>query len=318
MKTPLSKSLIAGLATLAVGVTAASAQTLYVRYDFNDPQTGSSIADSGGPGGFTGTYEVGNVVSPINSGPAGSVTGVSGLSGDLALPGIQNGAPTNSAVDMLQNGTSTFPALSGSAGVLKSFTFTFWFKGDITSSGGNAGRIYETLRGTPNNQTSILFYNSDSGNDFFSGVFGASGSLNSKSDAYSETNEWIFVALAVDANSDTFSYYKGSTTSGVSHVNSGSTNAGYAGWGPGQTTGGITASMVGNRPALERRLGAALDDFRIYGATNNSSAGALSLSQLDDIRLEGIGNIPEPSSIALIALALGGAAFLRRRRASRA
>jgi len=325
MKTPLSKSLIAGLATLAVGVTAASAQTLYVRYDFNDPQTGSSIADSGGPGGFTGTYEVGNVVSPINSGPAGSVTGVSGLSGDLALPGIQNGAPTNSAVDMLQNGTSTFPALSGSAGVLKSFTFTFWFKGDITSSQGSAGRIYETVRTAP--QTSLLFYNSTTNNDNFDATFGLSGKMISNTNAYSETDEWIFAALTVDANTDRFIYYKGTTSSDVVKVNEGTVPGtsqvpNYAGWAPAQDgsggPGSIASSMVGNRPALERRLGAALDDFRIYGATNDSSAGALSLSQLDDIRLEGIGNIPEPSSIALIALALGGAAFLRRRRASRA
>jgi hypothetical protein len=58
----------------------------------------------------------------------------------------------------------------------------------------------------------------------------------------------------------------------------------------------------------------ALDDFRIYGATNDSSAGALSMAAIEDIRLEGLGNIPEPSTVALLAGALGGLVLWNRRR----
>jgi hypothetical protein len=170
MKTPLAKSLTTGLLATAFGISAASAQTLYVQYNFDDPQTGSSIADSGGPGGFTGT---------------------------------------------------------------------------ITSS----------------------------------------------TNAYSETNEWVFVAFTADANTDVFNFYKGTTTTGVSLVNTGTipgiagNSFDFPGWGPGQTTGGITASFVGNRPDLARRIGVALDDFRIYGAVNDSSDGALSITDLEAIRV---------------------------------
>jgi hypothetical protein len=182
--------ILLAMAVAFAGSAAQAAPVLYVHYDFDDPQTGSTISDES-TNSFTGTYEVGNTASAINSGPAGPVTGPTGLAGDYALPGIQNGAPGNSAVDMLQNGTSSFPTNSGAAGILKSFTFTFWFKGDITSSSGSAGRIYEALRGTPNNQTTLLFYNSTTGTDYFQANIGASGVMTSSTDAYSETNEWI-------------------------------------------------------------------------------------------------------------------------------
>ena len=301
-------------AAVAFAGAAAQGSVLYVHYDFDDTQTGSTISDAS-TNNFTGTYEVGGTASAINSGPAGPVTGPTGLAGDYALPGIQNGAPANSAVDMLQNGTSSFPTNSGPAGTLKSFTFTFWFKGDITSSGGSAGRVYETLRGTPNNQTSLLFYNSTPGDDQFQAVLGSSGTMLSSTDAYSETNEWIFVALAVNANSDTFRYYKGTTTSAVSLVNTGSTAGTYNGWAPGQTTGGITHSIVGNNSQNGRRLGVALDDFRIYGAVNHGSAGAFSQTDLESIRQQGLGNIPEPSTMLTVLLGAGLVALRRKVRA---
>jgi hypothetical protein len=306
--------ILLAMAVAFAGSAAQAAPVLYVHYDFDDPQTGSTISDES-TNSFTGTYEVGNTASAINSGPAGPVTGPTGLAGDYALPGIQNGAPGNSAVDMLQNGTSSFPTNSGAAGTLKSFTFTFWFKGDITSSGGSAGRIYEALRGTPNNQTTTLFYNSTTGTDYFQARIGESGIMTSSTDAYSETNEWIFVAFTADANTDVYKFYKGTTSSSVSLVTSnaipGISTNNYPGWAPAQTAGGITASLVANRPNIDRRLGVALDDFRIYGAVNDSSDGALSQSELESIRLT---TIPEPSTMLTVLLGAGLVAMRRKLR----
>jgi hypothetical protein len=308
--------ILLAMAVAFAGSAAQAAPVLYVHYDFDDPQTGSTISDES-TNSFTGTYEVGNTASAINSGPAGPVTGPTGLAGDYALPGIQNGAPGNSAVDMLQNGTSSFPTNSGAAGILKSFTFTFWFKGDITSSSGSAGRVYEARRGTPNNQTTLLFYNSTTGTDYFQANIGASGVMTSSTDAYSETNEWIFVAFTADANTDVYKFYKGTTSSSVSLVTSNAipgiegNGYNYPGWAPAQTAGGITDSLVANGTALNRRLGVALDDFRIYGAVNHSSDGALSQSELESIRLT---TIPEPSTMLTVLLGAGLVAMRRKLR----
>jgi hypothetical protein len=285
MKTPCSKFFLAGIAALALGVPVSLAQTLYVRYDFNDPQSGSSIADSGDIGGFTGTYDVGKVASPINTGTSGDTMGVSGKAGDYALPGLQLGAPAHSKVNMLLDGTATFPM---DATVVSSFTFTFWFKGDISSSGGNAGRIFESVK-QPGDATSTLFYKARDGDRNFRAVGFGRNPMTSPPDAFSETDEWIFVALAFDAVNDIYSYYKGTTTSAVALVSSDSNMSN--GWAP-NPNDTLSTALIANRSTLDRRLGVALDDFRLYGATDDSLDGALSQAQLETIRREGINNTP--------------------------
>jgi len=81
--------------------------------------------------------------------------------------------------------------------------------------------------------------------------------MTSPPDAFSETDEWIFVALAFDAVNDIYSYYKGTTTSAVALVSSDSNMSN--GWAP-NPNDTLSTALIANRSTLDRRL---LDRYKI-------------------------------------------------------
>lgn len=101
--------------------------------------------------------------------------------------------------------------------------------------------------------------------------------------------------------SNNVKFYVGGTNNSVSLVSTHTLNSG--------TLGINTASLaMGGGPA--RPLDALIDNIRIDGVTSGAG-GVLTLSQLETVRLAAV---PEPSTLALLALGLACAGWFRRQR----
>jgi hypothetical protein len=257
---------------IGLGVLPARAQNLYVHYDFNVPPNendGSAIRDISGSG-WGGIFE--DRSGALN---LGRTPGVSGKAGDFALPG---GFEAPASWVNMSDVPASFPGEP-----FQSNTISFWFKGDLGGDG-NAGRIFEYVRW--DGQFSTLFVNEtpDGGEGVLHAKLGVGPTIQSSADVYTETDEWVFVALTYDAQQGEATFWKGTKNKPVEKVNTVG-NDSYT-WAPG-AAGGMRRCDFANRSNLDRRQSAVLDDFRIYGSTIDES-GALTQKQLDEIRLEAV------------------------------
>lgn len=292
MKTPpllLPVSLLLG----ACVSTPAFSQTLWLDYDFN-----GSLANAGSAANATLAYYGGAASSSAGS-------GVSGAGGDSALN-------NTGAAGMGTGGNSAAGASTSSKsvdfGTLGSFTIAGWYNAETVAGGG--AKLFE-LYGTGTNNVVTLI--AESSTRLALSIFGSSSGNNSTSQSgYSTTNGWVFFAVTYNGTTATnnLNFYIGNASSlsaaGARSITATNLALGETGVGVGN---GYYNNGNANRP-----FDGLIDEIAFYGAGADSAAGALSLSQLDALRLASLSGIPEPSSAAALLGGIGLAfAALRRR-----
>ena len=287
-----------GLPFLALACVSAlsvtlNAQTLLVHYDLNEG-SGTTAADS-----TTGTASNGTLGG--NATWSTSTPGGSGASLSLT----KNATDAN----FVSTGASEVDALA-------SFTITLWFNAQGTITAGD--RLLSTLsagtfKGFDFNLQALTSTATDiSGSGFrlgllVDGTSGGSALFSSAGTSVNANNQWVFLAVTYDgtATSNNVSFYTGTSGSAVTQLGIvGTLNMGAVD----STTGSL---QVGNTTATtgDRTPSGLFDDVRIYN-------GVASSAFLNDVRLENLSGIPEPSTYAAIAgaLALVATGFARRRK----
>lgn len=280
-------------ASLCLAPLASRAQELLLHYDFNTPSADKKILDvslQGREGKIAG--------STAGWGVSGS--GVSGKAGDHAF---QNTAlPTMGANSggyaAYVNGT---PPLDG----LSSFTISMWFKTDTGQSLGNSARLFQTSSGLMLAATAAGQVNMYRDSTDLTKVTTSHATLASE-------NEWVFVAITYTYENTlgTMSIYTGSSAKegGVSLVGFRTTD---------HLSGLVSLSGIyfGSSSNGSRSFDGCFDDIRIYGVTSGRD-GALLGDALNEIRLQGISQIPESSNmtacIGVVLLLLFGAKVCHR------
>ncbi|EIP99658.1 PEP-CTERM putative exosortase interaction domain-containing protein [Opitutaceae bacterium TAV1] len=291
MKTPklLPILSIAIVLTWAAPATA-TAQTLYLHYDFNGATDSTKAVNTGSLGSdFDLTYYDAskNVVMQ------GSTAGVGGGTGNHAFN--NNSGTWNGAGGVAKSTTGDF----ADVGSLASLTLTFWANPD--GSWGNNSRIMESNQGLQ-----LRSYSNGSLWVTLGGV-----RVESK-DNYlvNGTTErtWTFYAITFDSSNVYF--WRGTEDSAVTLFDTQSIS--LSAWTPTAVTSPLLG--IGNTPGTsqDRAMKGLLDEVRFYGATSGT-AGALGEAALNSIRTTGA--IPEPGTVALLLAGFVGisAGALRRR-----
>lgn len=186
------------------------------------------------------------------------------------------------------------PGVSGANGS-GSFSVSFWAY--ATAAGGATFRSAVTSRDdVPSTSVhGYILYNNSGGNwSFWSGNAGASGTWNQVNNGAVALNTWTHLAITYDASTQTKSLF----VNGVST----STLAGISANGPQMEALHIGSGQDnGANFYWEGRL----DDVAVFNT-------ALSPAEVQDIIVNGISTVPEPSSMALFLL--GFFALCRRAR----
>ena len=306
------------LVALAVGLFAlgASAQGgLILEYGFNE--TGTTAASSGSDATVLTLRNSGNTATDLHS-AAGA-----GLTGDLGLAGsATDRAFDNSASSMGGSGGVANQVDLEAIDALMSFTVSVWYtqasaKGTTTfprlishRSGSNGFEI-EAPTGDDTNDDGRIILDSDTNTNNRP----PAGSYDSA------VGTWVFFAFSYDGSITTNNakFYRGfrsdaeaaavdgTYVAAVTEVASFSINQGAVN----NETAGLN---VGNRSDRARAFDGLLDNFRYHGSKTDNT-GALSTSQLETVRSADI--VPEPSTLALVAMGLLAWRRQTRRQASR-
>ncbi len=256
------------------------AQTPIVQFNFNE--TGTSAADSGSDA-TAATLNSAGTATDLHS---ASGTGVSNTAGDEAFDGTSASTMGNSASGGQALLTAAVPALES----LESFTLTGWFKTDGSEVIGSGAR---------------LFSQPGTGAGFsLNGDNATAGKLDltvngtviaSTAASYTTAGQWTFFAVTYNgtATSSNVKFYIGNSASSVTLASTVSLNKGTE-------VSPNAALSIGQTAAGAASFDGLLDDMAVYGSSTDAS-GALTLSQLDTIRLADLSAVPEPSDLALVA-----------------
>lgn len=276
----------------ALGVTL-DAQTLLVHYDLNEG-SGTTAADSASGTASNGTLG-GNASWSTNT-PGGSGT-------SLGL--------TKNATD-----ANFVSAGSSEVNALASFTITLWFNAQGAITAGD--RLLSTLssgtfKGFDFNVQALTSTATDISASGFrlgllvDGTSGGSALFSSAGTSVNANNQWVFLAATYDGTktSNNVTFYTGTPGSAVTQLGVvGTLNMGAVD----STTGSL---QIGNTTATtgDRTPTGLFDDVRVY-------SGVASSVFLNDVRLDNLSSVPEPSTCAAVAgaLALVATGFLRRRK----
>lgn len=325
-KSILSFGILAALAALPVSAAHAQSINPILQYTFNDAgtTTGSTGTDTSASTTLTFITKTTDTTAPNLHGAAGS--GVSGQTGDIAFNNTAAsamGRATTTGGGQARNGAAGAAPTGGpaSANGLASFTVQGWFKTDGAEVIGGDARLFSDA-----NMANAGIYVSGPGNNTGSIRLGLNGQIaDATTNSFSaDTGTWTFYAATYNTATNTASFYRGTTTTGVTLLNTATLSVGGAVSGTNTSffdlgNFGDTANTSGalnNRP-----FDGFLDDTRLYGSTTDSS-GALLLRDLETIRVADINNTapviaPEPSETAVLGLGmlgLAGLALLARRR----
>jgi hypothetical protein len=312
--------LLAGISLGFLAITAggfAHAQTLLLNETFDTSNGGTSNTNTFGTGTAVGTS---------------SLLGAGALTG----PGLLGG--TSTSLDLSGNGMGTSGVNSGNSGFsftptsalnVQSFTFVIWY--DSTSTGadggaiGNKARLFDSTEGSSDDlglRGGNVNGQTDYGDITLTGGQSSLGTGANTATYANGTGVWTFVAVTYNQGSSltsaTTDFYTGTTTSGPTLVSSFT--------GPVLTTGAAGAALVpifqtsgafdiGNRSGQDRGFQGYLTDAQLYGDTSDTN-GALTSTQITavyDADL-GIGAVPEPSTLALVAAGAIGLLFVAKRR----
>lgn len=273
------------LTSAAAFVTTAQAQVL--AYNFDVVTGNGTTAANAGTLGANYTLNLRNATDVATNLHGASGSGVSGLPGDRALD-LTSAAAMNGAGPY-----GTPVAEVNSDLVFSAMTITGWYRVDGNATMTSGTSIFRNNTTSPRSGWFLRWTTTDR-LQFGVGNGTSDVTFNSSNNAFGNNGgNWQFFALSWNGTNATF--YSG----GIS------ANATAAG------TGALSASMATDSQAmfLGRSSSSAgafkgyLDDIRVYDT-------ALGLTAIDSIRL---GAIPEPSSVALLGLALGALVILRRR-----
>lgn len=211
-------------------------------------------------------------------------TGVSGKLGDRAFDNTKS--TMGSALADTTGGAIIAPAM----GNLTSFTISMWFKTDGNQSISGSARLFDAngmlLAGAHQNGVASFQMN----NKEIAQNWAATNSI------LTTQNEWVFIAVT----------YNGESTTGLGNVNIYVGSANDSVVLVASNTVAITGAQslvttyFGSTSTYGRAFDGWLDDIRIYGDTTGDS-GALLIEALDEVRLAGLNQIPEPASMALIS-----------------
>lgn len=282
----------------------------------------------------TGTTNEGTVLGTT------SFTNGAGLS--AAGDGLLGGSST--ALDLTNNvmGTTAGGSLNQSAvfnptttqSGYESFTYVIWY--DSTGGQiGNKARLFDSGENDDNGNPEITFRGSANNNDTTNGVVslaagngGSSGGLQTTNGATPNftngSGVWTFAAVTYTQNAaataGTTTFWTGTNNgSGITEI--GSPISGVLGNNVGTlgalllNSGGPDGFYIGNREDGQRGFEGYLTDMELYGDTSDAN-GALTSTQLTavyDADL-GIGAVPEPSTLALVAAGAIGLLFVAKRR----
>jgi len=287
MKKISIKIWVASASVAALLGMSTQAQTPLVDYTFN------------GNGNNSGSLSGGTLtLSATGSGTESFVANSdpSGASSSLSLSSAYGNA-ANSAI-----GQNTGSSLN--LGTLSQFTIVGWI--EVTSYGSSiAPRLWNFAPSTGDAGANGIYfalnqYGSTTGVALDLRPNGTViGSGNNNSGTFTP-NTWTFFAATFDSTSATpINYYLGSP---VSSITSDGTLSGTI---AAPNLGATAYDSIGNRADGTRGLpGANLADFALY-------SGVLSTATIDSIRLS---EAPEPSTLALVGLGLGGLIVTMRRR----
>lgn len=310
------------VAVLLLGPTRAQA-TIILQYKFN--QTGTNAIGTGNTAVNLPMTRWDGVTWNSADNHAADGSGVSGLPEDRAY------FDPSTVLDPVETaGTSNSHYYGGFAGnvsipevqALTALTVQGWFKtaaGKPIGTDGTASALVGNLGNSSNDGGWVVRGQNTANAGRLELRFGELMSsldhvtVASNAAAYSETNEWVFFAVTLNASDGAWQFFKGTTSSAVAGAGSGATGA--------LNGGALTTSnrnfyisnsnSESSKWSQGRAFPGSLDNIRVFNTV-------LSQSEMEGWRQLDLLNIPEPATFAL-CLVISAALLprIRRRREAR-
>jgi hypothetical protein len=268
-------------------------------YGFNETGASAAADGSAATAGSPTLNLIGNSGTPADL-HAGPGSGVSGAPGDRAF---DNTASTGILTASRGQHAADFNPIDG----LATFTLGGWFKlpSTATESIGRQAALFE------NGTISVL--DPLAGFRLRGGATANSGTLELRVNrdfmvespaAYTEIGQWVNFAVTYDGtkSSNNVQFYKGTLTSPLALVSTGSLNAGPAA----QDAIPLTIGVTPTSGLTFNPFNGLLDNFRIWDSV-------VPLAGLEAVRQGDVG-VPEPATGVLLALGLSISQGVRRRR----